>query len=154
MCTIHQRIDDNNRLPYAAQMIYISLTVILSTSGHGLIQSSSFRLLMDHGMYKSHADHLERHPYISRVKSDHEYMSNSVPKHVAKTETIRRASRYPQDPLKDPKISKSIDWDLGRIALWIEILKPPQPDASIKSQYQDGIDQEPLPGRYRPRASN
>jgi hypothetical protein len=83
-------------------MIYISLTVILSTSGHGLIQSSSFRLLMDHGMYKSLADYLERHPYISRVKSDHEYMSNSVPKHVAKTETIRRASRYPQDPLKDP----------------------------------------------------
>jgi len=62
-----------------------------------------------------------------------------------------------QDILKttvDPKISKSIDWDLGRIALWIEILKPPQPDASIKSQYHDGIEQEPLPGRYRPRASN
>jgi len=135
-------------------MIYISLTVILSTSGHGLIQSSSFRLLMDHGMYKSLADYLERHPYISRVKSDHEYMSISVPTHVAKTETIRRASRYPQDPLKDPKISKSIDWDLGRIAIWIEILKPPQPDASIKSQYHDGIEQEPLPGRHRPRASN
>ena len=51
-----------------------------------------------------------------------------------------------QDILKttvDPKISKSIDWDLGRIALWIEILKPPQPDASIKSQYHDGIEQEP-----------